>query len=427
MMLAILMTLLATDSQFPVLPGPLTQALQAARRHNHMLGISRAQLAQQQAALTQALAAMTPVLQASGAYLRNQYDYILPANAFNNPAPITMQAHDSWTATAGVNVPLLTPGSYARYAEARSATNAAAAGERVTDDEVLLSTARTYYQVVAAQGVLDASVRALATARDSLNVAEIRHREGVDTELAVDRAKVDVSRAGQTVATAKQTLGVARRTLETLTGEKFSQDLPSPAVLETPAMAESHYVELAQRERPEIMQDEATLAQRKAALAEAWSQLAPTLTGNAAEHYTNAAGFVGQKYFWTAGVNLSWSLDPVGTPASIRRSQAAVEEQQQRLMQTEDTVRDDVHTVWLEIEADRARYAEAADEVVSARSALEQAKMQFQAGTATSLDVSSAERDAFNAEASLAQARADLAAALFALRKAAGEPLLEEP
>jgi len=63
--------------------------------------------------------------------------------------------------------------------------------------------------------------------------------------------------------------------------------------------------------------------------------------------------------------------------------------------------------------------------VLSARRALKLTEEQFKAGTATSVDLSAAQRDAFNSEANLAQAEAELATALLALRKAAGQALLE--
>ena len=69
---------------------------------------------------------------------------------------------------------------------------------------------------------------------------------------------------------------------------------------------------------------------------------------------------------------------------------------------------------------------EAKAEVHSAQEALRLTQEQFTAGTATSLDLSQAERDAFQAEANAAQSKADLAFALLQLQKATGQPLLEK-
>jgi outer membrane protein TolC len=427
----ILITLLAAAP----LPAPLKHALEAARGHNHTLGISRAQLAEQVAGVQTALAAFTPTFQATGAYTRSEYKTALSypnivANPMGPPTvtteTITITPYNGFNGTVGLNVPLVVPAGYARYSEAQHSRESARGAELASDGEVMLSTARAYYQVVAAQGVVEAAVRALATARDSLKVAETKKAAGTETQLTVDRARVDVNRAVQTLATGRQTLGVARRSLETLTGEPLNGDLPPPGDPELPTRLESDYVDAAQKQRGEVLQAREALAQQEAAATEAWAQFAPSLNGSAKEFLANAAGFTGHYAYWNVGVNLSWTVDPVGTPAAIRHAAATVEEQRHRLLQAQDTVRDDVHTAWLEIEADHARLTEAISEVGSAREAVELAQKQFIAGTATSLDVSSAQRDAFNSDATLAQARSDMATALLELRKAAGEPLLEE-
>jgi len=88
-------------------------------------------------------------------------------------------------------------------------------------------------------------------------------------------------------------------------------------------------------------------------------------------------------------------------------------------------VRDDVHTSFLDIALEKARVEETSAEVKSAQEALKLTREQFAAGTATSLDLSQAQRDAFQAEANSAQSTANLAAALLGLKKAAGESLLQ--
>lgn len=411
------------------LPPPLERALQAAREHNHAVAISRAQLEEQRAAVTQALAAFTPTFQANGAYLRSQYQ-----TSFETPTGVgasgvqfktyTIQPYNALTANLSLNVPLVTPSAYAHFDAAREGARAASLTERASEEDVLLQTARTYYQVVAAQGVVEAAERALATAQDGLRVAEARLAQGTETPLAVDRANVDVGQATQTLAIARQTLGVAKRSLETLTGTTFSEKFPTPGNPQPLAANEDDYVARALDKRPEVLSARAALAQQDSGVNEAWLQLAPRLSGNATEYFTNITGFLGKNDYWNAGVSLTWQIDPVGTTGALHRAKALVAEQRQRLLQTQDLVRDDVHTVWLEIEADRGRLDAAEKQARNAADALVQAKKQFLAGTSTSLEVSNAERDAFNAEASLAQARADLSGALIALEKAAGEPLL---
>ena len=415
-------------------PAPLAALLEAARAHNHSLGVSRAQLAEQEAAVQQSLTGLIPTFQATGGYTRNQYQatFTVPNSLLSLPGgpgamtSLTIQPYNQWNANLALTVPIVNLGAIVRHGEAKHGLEASRDAEKASEGDVLLSTATTYYQVVAAQGLLDAAVRALATAKDNLDVIKAKQAAGSANQLSVDRAQVDVNSAGQTIALARQTLGLARRSLETLTGQRVTADFPPPEVPELPRGAEADYVDLGLKSRPEIAQATEALAQQQSTSTEAWMQLAPTLSGAAHEYFTNAPGFITSDDYWTVGLSLSWNVDPVGTHAALRKAEATIAEDQERLAQAEDSVRDEVHTAWLGIEADQARLVDATSQASSAREALALTQEQYRAGTATSLDISQAQRDAFNADATLAQCKSDLAAALLSLRKAAGQSLLAE-
>jgi outer membrane protein TolC len=413
----------------PILPEPLVKYLQAAEQNNHTLGISRGQLDQQQAAVSQALSALTPTIQLGGNYTRNQYDAIFRvANPPGVQPPletVTITPFNQWTGQAGLNVPLIVPGGISRYAEARHQRDAAELATKATSADIQMAVIRAYYLVVASQGVLTAADSARKTAEESEKIAEAKLAAGTVTELAVSKARVDVALAGQTVANARRALGLARRNLATLSGIAEPGDLPAVINAEATVQDEAAFVAEAQNKRPEVAQVRQLLQQASAARDEAWLQFAPSLVAGFQEHITNATGFIGSNTYWTAGLTLTWTLDPVGTPGSIRRAEGLLDEQNQRLAQALDLVRDDVHTAWLDIEAGRQRLAETRSEVESARKALKLTEEQYKAGTANAVDLSAAQRDAFNAEAYLAQAEAELATALLALRKAAGETFLD--
>jgi outer membrane protein TolC len=414
----------------PTLPEPLRHYLQAAEQNNHALGISRGQLEQQQAAVGQALSALTPTVQLGGNYTRNQYPAIFRVASAPGIQPPTLQTIvitplNQLNATIGLNVPLIVPGGIARYAEARHQRDAAALATLASSADIQMAVVRAYYLVVASQGVLTAAEKARKTAEESERIAEAKVAAGTVTQLAVSKAQVDVALSGQVIANAQRALGLARRNLATLCGTEEPGELPAVIEVEATVQDEAGFVTEAEKRRPEIGEARQLLEQASASRDEAWLQLAPSLVAGAQEHITNATGFTGQTFYWTAGLTLVWTLDPVGTPASVRRADGQLYEQNQRLAQALDLVRDDVHTAWLDIATGRERLTETQSEVVSARQALKLTEEQFKAGTANAVDLSAAQRDAFNSEANLAQAQAELATALLAIRKAAGEPLLE--
>lgn len=411
------------------IPAPLRDALEAAQTYNRTLRISRAQLAEQEASVTQALAGLTPTLQIAGSYVHNQYDGVLTYPNYANGTyagltTVTVTPYDQIQGTIGLNVPIVAPGAIARYAEQRHGEAGSRASEAASELEVQLSVARAYYQVVAAQGILAAAERALQTAQEALKVSQAQVSAGTANQLTIDRAQVDIARAAQTRANAIQTLGLARRSLETLTGLRVG-DLPLAQTDGPQVETEDTLIARAKSLRPEILQSHELLAQASATRDEAWTTLAPTVVGQAQEHLQNYTGFTYHEGYWTLGVNLNWTIDPVGTPGQIKKANATYEEQAARLDQALDTVRDDVHSAWLDVEANRAKVEETQAEVKSAQQALALTQSQFKAGTSSSLDLSQAERDAFTAEANAAQAQSDLATALLALQKASGVSLLE--
>jgi len=414
------------------LPAPLQDYLHAAADHNRALQISKAQLDEQQALVQQAISGLTPTLQAQGSYIRNQYngELLLPNSLLGLPGPgfqsTEIQPYDQLQGTIGLNVPLIQPTAIAKLAGQKHTAAAAEQATLATTLEVQLSVAQTYYQIVAAQGVLAAANHSLKTAQDALTISKNKFDAGTANKLTVDRALVDVARSQQTVADAQRALGVARRSLETLSGLPVSGDLPAVEEAGLPAQGEDFYVDAAVRQRPEVAQARESISVASAARTAAWALLAPSLVGQAQEHLANYGGFIGHEGYWTLGLNLSWVIDPVGTHASLHLADATLTEDEARLNQTLDTVRDDVHSAWLLVVADQSHVEETKAEVSSAREALKLTQEQFAAGTATSLDLSQAERDAFSAEANAAQSASDFAAALLSLQKASGVPLIAE-
>lgn len=381
--------------------------------------------------MRQALSGLTPTLTIQGGYTRNQYQGVLSypnfdaaTNSFSGLTTLTTQPYNQLQGIISLNVPILAPGAIVRYAENKHTAASSQASDAASDLEVQLSVARAYYQVVAAQGILAASERAVATAQEALSVSRAKAAAGTSNQLAIDRAMVDLQRAEQTRAESARVLGVAQRSLQTLTGLDVRQ-LPAVDDPSAPADSEDAFVEQALHQRPEVVQAREALAQAESTRTEAWTTLAPTLTGQAQEHLQNYTGFIGREGYWTLGLNLAWTLDPVGTPAQLAKADGSVVEQQARLDQTLDTIRDDVHSAWLDVVANGAKAKASETEAKSSAEALGITKDQFKIGTASSLDLSQAERDAFTAEANAAQAKSNLATSLLALQKAAGSLLLE--
>ncbi|HCF62610.1 MAG TPA: hypothetical protein DFS52_32060 [Myxococcales bacterium] len=417
----LLLLLIFAAANDPAVPEPLERYLEAARRNNLTVEVARAQLSQASAQRDQALGGLLPGLSLEALYTRNQYESSVQSPGLR----IVIGLKDSLIARATLTVPLFDLSSYSRYWASGHALEAAEEAVDATLLDVELAVAQAYYQVVANQGLVAAARRAMEVAQESERLARVRFEAGTVTMLAVDTARVDRARAEQNLIAARRSLAVASRTLATLTRLPEPGDLPEPTAPAASELTEEAFVERALEGRAEIAQQRALLRQATSSRSEAWGPVVPTLSAFARENYSNATGFVGNELYWEAGLRLDWRAD-LSLIGAVRQVNAQIREGEARLQQAIDEVRDQVHTAWLDVRANRSRLEVARVEEGSARDALEIARARYEAGTATSFELSQAQSDAFSADANLVQARADLAYSVLVLRKASGQSLLAQ-
>jgi outer membrane protein TolC len=399
----------------------LAAYLSAADRAAKAPEIARAQVEQQVGQQQQAAAALLPTLSANASYTRNQYptEAHIPAETGAAPETITIMAQNQRNAQASVNVPLFDLHSYAHLSASRHGTAAAREGARAVRGQTQLQVAQAYYQVVAAQGILAAADRAVNTARSNESMVKTKVEVGTQNQLSLERARVDTARALQGEAAAQRSLALARRTLATLTGTpETTVPLPEAETPEDAFPAEGELVDEALRERGEVMQAKETLAQAQANVRQAAAAYVPTLAATASIDYSNSTGFLGQDTSWSAGVTAKWNLDFLGTHGSRHTANAASLEAHERLLQTQDQVRDGVHSALLDLNTQRTLLEQTQAEAASAVEALKLAQARFDEGTATALELSQAQSDRFQAEANLSQARANVASAWLAVYQA---------
>jgi outer membrane protein len=412
----------------PAVPPPLVDAIRAGEKHSHPLAITRANAdiasAQQEAALS----GLIPFLNVQGGYTRNQFiTEIQVSNASGGPPQtIVIQPYNLFIGTLTVQMQLVDIPAIERYLGSRHGTEAGATRVQASRRDVQLAIAQVYYQVVAAQGTVTAAERALDTARKNEQSVEIRFQQGTAPKLTFDKAKVDTAAASTNLINAQRALELARRRFSTLTGLPEPQQLPDPADQPAPAFDEDALVKTALDQRPEVVAAKQSIEQAESGKSQAWTGALPTLTGNFQEHLTNAAGFVGRNPYWTAGLTLNWTVDPLLTSANMHQADANAVIAQQQLDAQIETVRDDVHSALLNVNSNRARLSQASAQAENAHEALQLTEIKLQEGVATSLEVSQAQADAFTADATLAQAKADFAYSLLEVQHSVGELIVAD-
>jgi outer membrane protein TolC len=277
-----------------------------------------------------------------------------------------------------------------------------------------LRVAQTFYSWAAALSVRDAAERSLTAARAQRGLAQARAQTGLATELEVLRAQAEVARTEQTLADAVALVQTSAHSLAMLSG----RDVPTTANVNleldlapvVPPLVEA---------LPAVAAADADLTAASTTATAARLALVPTVGAQFTQRLTNATGFQNQAATWNLGLSLSWRLDASMVQewavADASRSVAALTAERSRL-QAVDTL----FAANARLEASRSKVTSALAQADASRRAAQVAAERALAGSATQIDVITAERDLFSAEVSLISARTDCASLHAAARVAAG-------
>lgn len=286
----------------------------------------------------------------------------------------------------------------------------------MVQNETEVAVTNAFIELFTSQALLSAAQRTLATSQENLRVVRARLENGLASPLDEARAEADVGRAEQLVADVGLRGAVAARQLRNLSGLDVEGPVHLPGIQGEARELSSWTAELAQH--PSVVAARQELRAAELLNDAAWSTLLPILAATGTERITNAVGF-GPNSQWALALTATWAID-FGRVAAVhsRSSGAAVARiRTERALQNAETR---VHDVWHRVRALNARLSAARSAESAAGRAAEYARVRFEAGTATQLDVSQTERDHFSAEATRIEAESSLTAANIELRLRAG-------
>jgi outer membrane protein TolC len=398
---------------------PLEDFLAAARERNPDAQQARANLAGQDAQALVALGKQLPGVSARATYERNQFQEQI--SAFGNTYLI--QPRNAWLGNATLTVPLIDLGNFERIAATRTSAESSARSLQATRLAVEARTAQDYYQLLANLALVTAAQHFLEVSRQNLQITETKLHAGAATRLDVDRATADVEQQVQQLAAASLQVALAARDLQSTTS--IAPDLSSAAELTDDLHPEADLA-VFEAELTNVPSVTAAVAAARAARQQAeaeWLALFPSLSGSFTQYYTNAPGFAPSRWYWLAGVTLSWSFD-LTSVGNIRGGDASADAARAQELKASLAAGDAISNSWNTVVANIAQSRSARAGRDAAAHAAEQAQVQYQAGSATQLDLLQAQRDAFRAEATRIQDDANLLNARAQLRLSAGKSLL---
>jgi outer membrane protein TolC len=398
---------------------PLEVFIRAARERNPDAQQARANLAQQNALADSSLGRQLPGISVSGTYERNQYqvEFVLPDRTS------IIQARNQWLGSATLTVPLVDLANFWRISAARTNAESFERTAAATDLAVEGQTTQDYFQVIANLALVVTAQNYLDVSRENLRLTQAKLQAGSATRLDVDRAQADVEQQVQQLASAKLQVALAARDLQSVTS--ITPDLSSAVELVDDLHPEPG-LDTFEADLPRVPSVAAANAATRAAEKQADAQklaLLPSIKGSFTEFATNSPGFEPSNWYYQAALTASWAFD-LTSVANIRSTNAAAAAARASEQRTRLNVGDGIHRYWNTVLANIAQSRSARAGRDASVHAAEQARVQYQAGTATQLDLLQSLRDAFRAEVTRIQDDANLLNARGQLRLSTGRSLL---
>jgi len=313
------------------------------------------------------------------------------------------------------------PYAYPALSAAKRTEEAGRANYDVTDAQVLYATAQAYYTCAGADELVEARRHAVVVAQKALDNAKARLEAGVVNRVEVSRAELQLVRARQALLETQDTQAQSYRSLGTI----MNMHEPVRVQPANNASAEQGSVETLTAQalelRPEFTALKKTIeSNRLTASSNAW-RWAPTVSAFGNLRAFNYAGFSGDNYSWAVGLQADWTLYDGGIRDAQRRlAQAQRDENEAKLDLLKDQVRDDVYNAERALKT-RQRALETAKRAARlSKDTLDLVQVQHDAGTATQLDLLTAQDNLVAAEVALAQARFDLSLGGLQLERLSG-------
>jgi outer membrane protein TolC len=416
------------------------EALRLGEKENRDLQAARVRLRGAYTDVEKAIGTLLPTLTAQGKLTVNEPEVKLAfpaaftASCQSNPmdpscagtTSLSITPRTQLDAVIVANVPIMTPAAFPALQAVKLAFEAQKQQLVVTAVQILTTVATSFYTAAGTEEVVTARRHAIEVAQKTVDNARIRLSAGVVNKVEVTRAELALIQAQQRLREAEDGRAAAYRALVTLLNlPPGPLKVVPPPEPKTEMPSEEDLVNTAVKQRPELA-NLSLLAQsaQRQALAQGLRWL-PNLSGFGTIRLTNASGFAGRNDFYTVGLQLDWMVfDGLQRDAARHAADAQRMDAELRLAQFKKTVSDEVINARQSVATRKVGLTTAERSVEMARETLELVRTQYGAGTATQLDLLTAQDQLVQAELGLAQARFDLSQAVLNLRKALGDTLL---
>lgn len=288
--------------------------------------------------------------------------------------------------------------------------------------EVLFATARAYYGVLLADGLVDITRRSWKNSRDRLRISIARYKAGVDPELLVTRAQLDLAKARQSWIQAQNGLRNAKLAIALILNRphfRFRPQRPSRPVL--PTGSTNDWFKQAKSSRSELKSARIAVNIANKQITSVWTKFVPTVAVVGTVNGSNAAGFGGQNVMWSVTLAATMNLYSGGT-RYIELKEAHSKYRQARLeyAKSRRTILNEIAQGKLALQNAKVALQVAKKQLGLARRGYQLTQERYKTGVATPVEVSDALTGLRSAEVGVLREALNQELAILSIQRAVG-------
>jgi len=309
--------------------------------------------------------------------------------------------------------------------QAAAQRQAASASLSRVQSDLVLQVKQAFYTYVQNQRLVSVNEANVRSQQDHLALAQARLKAGLGLPSDVVRAQTAVAEAILNLNLARNNASIARVNLALLMGIDPRTPIRAADTGEPPLPEEDveRLVQTALKQRPDILQAQASLQAARYGVSAAKTTSAPSLAASVGMA-ARGANFPPRNDFFTIGATIQWNLFDAGLAAGrIQESRANVEAAQAQLSSVQLTVISDVSQAYLNLKTAGQRVATADAEVANAEESVRLVEGRYRAGVGTFIDVIDAQAALLTARTNRVNAQSALDQARAALAHAVGNPV----
>lgn len=421
----------------------LDEAVKQVRENNYDLKAARARLLASDQTSRKAWAGYLPQATVQGTYQHNSTTAKLAFPDFsagfsvapdgslvpNKVMSIDIQQADQFSGQATVTQALLAAPLIPAIRNAYTAEEIAKLSTEQVQRELLFGAAQAFYGAVGLKEAVAISREQLDLVKEHLRTAEAAFKAGTVPQLAVLRARIDVSRAEQDLNRSLNGYAAAKGALAVLMGRDDIDfevaSLPPGAVSGAQKVSEMPTYQLmldqAYQVRPDVKIADLNLELNQRSKTGVWAQFLPTIGAAYNWRWSDVKGFTGSNNSWTFMITASWNLFDGGLRyAQLREAEANILQAKANIESTRNKITQEIRQARLDIESAQANLSKSMEQVRLARANWQATEKAFNVGAASSVDVTDAVTALRTAEIAKLTEAVNLKVAEVKLQKAIG-------